>query len=302
MKTLQQVGERGLIRLLVPGLPRRADVVVPAGDDCAVVRLDERWDGVAKSDAVVEGVHFEPDAAAARIGHKALARVLSDFAAMGAEPQFVLVNLVAAPGTPVRRIQQVYGGLTRLARAWRVAVVGGETVTGPTLELHVFGWGRVPRGCAVLRSGARPKDVLYVTGALGGSILGRHLRFAPRLREGQWLRARGDVSAMIDISDGLATDLRHLARASRVGVVMEPGAVPVSVAARRLRDARSPLEHAWSDGEDFELLFTVPPPRAAAMEQAWSRRFSTPLTRLGHLTRTRGLTGVPASEGYEHFR
>lgn len=302
MTTLHQLGERGLIRLLVPGLPRRPNVVVPAGDDCAVVRLDARWDGVAKSDAVVEGVHFEPAAPAARIGHKALARVLSDFAAMGAEPHFVLVNLVAPASTPVRRIQQVYAGLNRLARAWDVAVVGGETVTGPALELHVFGWGRVPRNRAVLRSGAQPDDVLFVTGSLGGSILGHHLRFAPRLREGQWLRARGGVTAMLDISDGLATDLRHLFEASRVGGVVDADAVPVSAAARRLRDDQTALQHAWSDGEDFELLFTVSAHRAAALEKAWARAFPLRLTRLGRITRVRAQTGLPAAHGYEHFR
>jgi thiamine-monophosphate kinase len=132
-----------------------------------------------KSDAVVEGVHFETDAPAARIGHKALARVLSDFAAMGAEPQHVLVNLVAPPSTPVRRRAGVCG-LNRLARRWGVAVVGGETVSGPALELHVFGSAGCRAGVPCCASGARANDVVFVTGALGGSILGHHLRVCPR--------------------------------------------------------------------------------------------------------------------------
>ncbi len=301
MKTLKQIGERGLIRLLVPGLPGRPDLLVPAGDDCAVIRLDARWDGVLKSDAVVEGVHFEPDAPAARIGHKALARVLSDFAAMGAEPQHILVNLVASAHTPVQRIRQVYAGLNRLARRWGVAVAGGETVTGPGLELHVFGYGRVPRGQAVLRSGARAGDALYITGSLGGSILGRHLSFTPRLREGQWLRAHGGVTGMIDVSDGLATDLRHLAEASGVGVVVDEARLPVSAAARKLRDGKTALQHAWTDGEDFELLFTVPAARSRALETAWEKMFPLRLTRLGDVIRTPVLVGVPATQGYEHF-
>ena len=302
MKTLQHIGERGLIRRLLSGLPGRPDLLVPAGDDCAVVRLDARWDGVLKSDAVVEGVHFEPGAPAARIGHKALARVLSDFAAMGAEPQHVLVNLVAPPATPVRRIEQVYAGLNRLARRWRVAVAGGETVSGPALELHVFGFGRIPRGRAVLRSGARPGDVLYVTGALGGSLLGRHLTFSPRLREGQWLRSGRWSTAMIDVSDGLATDLRHLAEASGVGVEVDPACVPVSAAARKLSDRKTARQHAWCDGEDFELLFAVPARRAARLEAAWKKAFPLRLTRLGVVTTARTLAGVPAADGYEHFR
>lgn len=302
MSTLRQIGERALIRALLPGLPRRPDLVVPAGDDCAVIRLDARWDGILKSDAVVEGVHFEPDAPAARIGHKALARVLSDFAAMGAEPQHVLVNLVAPPSTPVRRIRQVYAGINRLARRWGVAVAGGETVTGPVLELHVFGYGRVPRGRAVLRSGARAGDVLYGTGSLGGSLSGRHLAFPPRLREGQWLRSRGGVTAMMDVSDGLATDLRHLVEASGVGAVVTPDGVPVAAAARKLRDGKTPLQHAWCDGEDFELLFTVPAARSRALELAWKRAFPLRLTRLGVVTRKQDLVGCPSAEGFEHFR
>ncbi len=300
--TLRQLGERGLIRRLLPGLPGRPDLLVAAGDDCAVVRVDARWDGVLKSDSVVEGVHFRPEARPELIGHKALGRVLSDFAAMGAEPQHVLVNLVAAPETPVRRIEKVYAGLNRLARAWGVSVAGGETVSGSDLELHVFGFGRVPRGSAVLRSGARAGDLLYVTGTLGGSILGRHLRFLPRLREGQWLAAGGWATAMMDVSDGLATDLRHLLEASGVGAQLEPGAVPVSAAARRMRDSRSALEHAWADGEDFELLFTVAARRRLAFARAWKRAWPLRVTCLGVVTGERAVSGLPVASGYEHFR
>lgn len=302
MKTLGEIGERALLERLLPRLPGRPDLIVPAGDDCAVVRLGPKWDGLLKSDAVVEGVHFLADAPAQKIGHKALARVLSDFAAMGAEPQHALVNLVAPAATPVHRIEQVYQGLARLARRWGVSLAGGETVRGPVLELHVFASGRVAHGRAVLRAGAQPGDVIYVTGSLGGSILGRHLNFAPRLREGQWLAARGWATAMIDISDGLATDLRHLAEASGVGAQIEPGRVPVSAAARRLRDGRTPQEHAWCDGEDFELLFTVPARRCGAFEKAWLRVFPLRLSRLGVMTRALTLAGVPAARGYEHFR
>ena len=302
MKTLHQIGERALIRRLLPTLPTRPDLVVPAGDDCAVVRWMGRWDAVLRSDSVVEGVHFLPDAPPARVGHKALARVLSDFASMGAEPQHVLVNLVAPPATPVRRIEQLYAGLSRLARRWGVAVAGGETVSGQALELHVFGLGRVPRGRAVLRSHARPGDAVFVTGTLGGSILGRHLTFAPRLREGLWLQAGGWARAMIDVSDGLATDLRQLAEASGVGVTVDPGSVPVSAAARRMADGLSAEAHAWRDGEDFELLFTVPARRVAAFAKAWPRAFPLRITRLGTITRSRELQGLPDGQGYEHFR
>lgn len=308
---MKHIGEDALIRRLKRLLPGRADVVAGIGDDCAVVRTGRRdaFDLLLKSDPVIEGVHFTGTTPAKAIGHKALGRVLSDIAAMGGEPLWVLIDLVAPASVPVKRIEGIYRGLAKLARRYGVAIVGGDTSRGKTLELHVFAVGRILRGRAVLRSGAKPGDSLYVTGSLGGSGQGRHLSFEPRLAEGQWLAAGKWATAMMDVSDGLATDLRRLIAASGTGAVIEAARVPVSPAAKRLLDRRAPLEHALSDGEDFELLFTVSPRKAAAFEAAWRRRFRLACTRIGELIRRPGLleienNGIPTPlkiRGYEHF-
>lgn len=310
----RSLAENAIVARLTRRLPSRPDVVIGAGDDCAVVRggSGEAADWLLKSDPVIEGVHFLASASPADVGHKALGRVLSDIAAMGGEPLWVVVDLVLRDGCDAIWARQAYAGLTRLARRTGVAVVGGDTSRGAARELHVFGVGRVPCGSAVLRSGARAGDALYVTGRLGGSLAGRHLRFEPRLAEGAWLREHGWATAMMDLSDGVAADLPRLAAASRVGARIEREAIPVSVAARQAaaRDGRPAWRHALCDGEDFELMFTVRGSRADAFERAWRRRFRLPCTRIGVMTGRRGRLEMAAAgrcarmdaKGYEHFR
>ena len=312
MTSLRDMGENRLIARLARLLPSGAGVIAGVGDDCAVVRTGRRdpFDLLLTSDPVIEGVHFAAGAPAAGIGHKAIGRVLSDIAAMGGEPLWALIDLVAPARTPVARIESVYRGATRLARKAGLTIVGGDTACGPALELHVFAVGRVPRGRAVLRSGARPGDTIYVTGTLGGSGAGRHLRFAPRLAEGKWLRERGFVSSMMDLSDGLATDLPRLITASGVGAGLVAGRIPVSPAARRAAGRKTPLEHALGDGEDFELLFTVPRRMTVAFERAWRRAFRLPCPSIGvitghtgkiELTHGDGRRSLLTARGYEHF-
>ena len=306
---VSDVGEGPLIRRLARLVPGRADVVKGIGDDCAVVRTGRRdpFDLLLKSDPIIEGVHFTADARAEAVGHKALARVLSDIAAMGGEPLWALIDLVAPATASVARLEGLYRGIARLARRHGVAIVGGDTSKGSTLELHVFAVGRLPKGSAVLRSGARKGDGLYVTGRLGGSGAGRHLTFAPRLAEGVWLRQAGWATAMMDLSDGLATDLRRMSEASGVGAILDPRRIPVSAAARKM--GGSSLLHALSDGEDFELLFTVPARRQDAFEEAWRRKFTLRCSRIGEMggepgaLGCRSATGITALDirGYEHF-
>lgn len=308
---VKQIGEDGLIRRLKRLLPGRADVVVGIGDDCAVVRTGrhDAFDLLLKSDPVIEGVHFTSHNNARDVGHKALGRVLSDIAAMGGDPLWVLVDLVTPETVSVARIEGMYRGMASLARRHGVVIVGGDTSRGKTLELHVFAVGRVARGKAILRSGAKPGDILFVTGRLGGSLQGRHLRFEPRLDEGKWLVAQGWARAMMDLSDGLATDLRRMMAASGTGAVIEGARVPVSAAARRIKGRRSPLEHALADGEDFELLFAVPRRKAVQFEAAWRRHFRLGCTRIGEMTKhpgrldieTQGVRVELKARGYEHF-
>lgn len=324
----QQLGEDNLIRRLKRLVPGRTDVITGIGDDCAVVRTGRRdpYDLLLKSDPVIEGVHFLPEAKGAAIGHKALGRVLSDLAAMGGEPLWILVNLVSPPTGSVAHIEAIYKGLARLARRYGAAIVGGDTSSGKVLEVHVFAVGRVCRGKAVLRSGARAGDALYVTGTLGGSGLGRHLTFEPRLAEGRWLCDSGLVTAMMDVSDGLATDLRRMAAASGTGAVLDRSCIPISPAALRMdQKSASPhsqlstrnfqpatlnsLEHALADGEDFELLFTVPRRKVKLFESAWCKAFRLPCTRIGEMTAKPGKVELRDGKcceeltlhGYEHF-
>ena len=313
MKTVRDIGENRLIERLTRYLPGRSDVVAGVGDDCAVVRTGrgDPFDLLLTSDPVIEGVHFLPDAAPERVGHKAVGRVLSDIAAMGGEPLWALVDLVVPANTPVQWIEDVYRGAGRLARRHGLAIVGGDTSAGPTRELHVFAVGRVPKGAAILRSGARPGDAIYVTGRLGGSDAGRHLTFEPRLAEGQWLRAGRWATAMMDLSDGLATDLPRMLKASGAGATLDAARIPVSAAAKRqAAAARTALQRALTDGEDFELLFTVREAGTAAFEKAWAQRFRLPCARIGIVTKTQGAIELMLQDGhrknmrgrgFEHF-
>ena len=304
--TLSDLGEIPLISRIRGRLSVCSDVVTGVGDDCAVVRLTEEADEdlVLKSDPVIRGHHFLPDADPQLVGHKALGRVLSDIASMGARPRWILVDLVAPGDTPVDYIDGVYTGMSALAQKHGCAIIGGDTCKGESLELHVFGCGTLPRGTARLRSGAKPGDIIRVTGKLGGSLLsGSHLSFEPRVREGSWLRSH--VNAMIDISDGLASELWHLADESAAHLILDPSTVPFSEAARGTDD---PLAHALHDGEDFELLFTLSESEDLSFDSRWQEAFpNLPCTRIGRVAShgtasvtTPDGTSIPRS-GFDHF-
>ena len=309
------MNEFELIHRLTRSLPTNPAVVVGAGDDCAVldVGIPDRL-LLFKTDAVVEGVHFTPETAPERIGHKALCRCLSDIAAMAGTPTAALVT-IGLPGTfKPDAVEAIYAGLNALARRHLVAVVGGETTTNPGgifISVALLGW--VPRGKGVLRSGAEVGDVIFVTGELGGSLGGKHLDFEPRLAEARWLAREFSLHAMLDVSDGLAGDLRHILTASRVGAELLTTAIPISREARRAAKAGSaakpPLVAALTDGEDFELLFTVASRDAVPVLDAWKKQFpGLALTCIGKIKEGEGITlrdkqGVRplTAHGYVHF-
>lgn len=309
------MNEFELIARLTPGLASNASVVVPAGDDCAVLDLGIPGRLVLfKTDAVVEGIHFTTDAPPEQVGHKALARALSDIAAMGGVPTAALVTLALPREFDAGRVERIYAGLNATARRYGVAIVGGETSTNPErLLLSIALLGTVERERCVRRAGAKDGDALFVTGELGGSLAGRHLEFEPRLAEARWLTEHFPVHAMIDLSDGLAGDLRHLLHAGNVGAELHSTAIPVSRAAklkaRAESSAKPPLLAALTDGEDFELLFTVPSRQAVPLTDAWKQQFpKLRLSCIGRITAAPGLRlrdhhGVrPLTEhGYTHF-
>ena len=304
MTTLRDIGENGLLRAILPRLPQRPDVLVGPGDDCAVVRVPRSpHDWLLTTDPVIENRHFLPDAPPRLVGRKAIARAVSDVAAMGGAPLWILVNLVAPAHTPVARIRSLYAGLVAAARKWNLSILGGDTAEGSALELHVTCVGQVPRGTALLRSGGRPGDLLFVTGSLGGSYLAgsrRHFLFEPRLQAGQFLASGKFASAAMDISDGLATDLPRLLDASRCGAQIDFSSVPISPASRK---TSSPLRHALCDGEDFELLFSVPPRKLSRFRSEWSAQFpKLPATQIGVLLPNPSVRPTFELDGFEHFR
>jgi thiamine-monophosphate kinase len=309
--TLAAIGEQALIARLTRRLSLPDAVVVGPGDDCAVVRpaAGTCEDLLLTSDPVIENVHVAHGTAGADVGHKAVGRVLSDIAAMGGTPLWLLIDLVAPPACPVAWVEEVYRGATALARRCGAAIVGGDTAAGACAQLHVFGVGSVARGRALLRSGARPGDALFVTGSLGGSAAGKHLHFEPRLREGRFLLDW--ATAAMDISDGLGTDLRTLMRASGTGCRLRAASLPLSDAV--LSAATTPVDavrRALCDGEDFELLFTVPSDRCEPFLAAWRNENLAPVSRIGRVTAaTAGIKIEDESgrvrpfdaRGYEHF-
>jgi thiamine-monophosphate kinase len=309
------MNEFELISRLTRSLPTNPLVVVGAGDDCAVLDagVPDRL-LLFKTDAVVEGVHFTPETAPEKIGHKALGRCLSDIAAMAGTPAAALVTIALPRTFDPGFVEAIYTGMTDLARRYGVAIVGGETTTNPGGTLiSVAMLGFVPRGKGVLRSGAEAGDAIFVTGELGGSLGGKHLEFEPRVAEAQWLAQHFTIHALLDVSDGLAGDLRHILAASHVGAELNAASIPVSREARRAAkassSAKAPLLAALSDGEDFELLFTVASRDAVPLLDAWRKQFpKLPLTCIGKIKAGEGITirdkqgvGPLTAHGYVHF-
>jgi thiamine-monophosphate kinase len=297
------------------------------GDDCAVLRPRAGYEICVTTDFSLEGRHFRrewhpPQSA----GHRCLARGLSDLAAMGADPLAVFLSLAVPARAPASWVDGFLKGLLALARTQDVPLAGGDTAESPHgIAADIVAVGQVPPGAARMRSGARPGDALYVTGALGGAAaelralsqepakfrhftraggLHPHLYPEPRLEAGR--RLRRIATAMIDISDGLSTDLMHLCRASGVAADLEEESLPVHPLALKEPDA---MRLALHGGEDYELLFT-----AAAKARVPRRIGAVPVTRIGTMRRegrgtplikmrTRNGGTVPLqAQGWEHFR
>jgi thiamine-monophosphate kinase len=289
---LSELGEDAVVQRLTRSLRLNGRVKLGAGDDCAVVKTDGGLQ-LLKSDCVIEGIHFLPETDPKWIGWKAMCRSISDIAAMGGTPLDALVTLAVRPDTEFKWLKRVYTGLEAAAKIYGVNLVGGETAKSPgPFFLSVTLTGTVDHGKYVGRSGGRTGDWLYVTGRLGGSIGGRHLRFRPRVAEARWLVSRFPVHAMIDLSDGLATDLPRLAIASRLGFEVDLENLP-------LHRGSSP-ENGLRDGEDYELLFALPSAARKRLETEWRLKFPTlRLTAIGRLVEN-GRTRF-SEKGYDHF-
>ena len=331
--TFREMGEFEFIeRIAAAGLSRTGDVRRGIGDDCAVISCGRERVRLITTDLMVEGVHFEVGASdAGSLGHKLLAVNLSDVAAMGGEPGEALVSLAVPPDFDVDYMERVYGGLRALASRFGVNVVGGDTTrsTGP-LVMNLTLTGEMDQDRVCYRSGARPGDLIYVSGTLGDSaaglklamggeiglsaddrkfLLGRHHRPVPRVALGQALAASGAVTSMLDLSDGMASDLRHICRQSGVSAVIRESEIPVSPAFRRFCELSTPGARSLpiTGGEDYELLFTASPGGRREIDAlaAGSR-----IRRLGwieagdgriHLEDARGARTELKTRGFEHF-
>lgn len=322
--------EAEIIAFLARRFPAGGIVRVGIGDDAAVLAGDARRDWVVTTDLLIENVHFvrgwQP---ASAVGWKALARSLSDIAAMGATPRAALVALAVPGDTSSAWVKDFFAGVDSLARRYRVQVVGGDLSSAPQVVADVQVLGQVTKGRAVLRSGACPGDVIFVSGTLGLSalwllILRRRLIVLdevalrasrvhhlpqPRVALGQMLARRHGVRAMIDISDGLSTDLGHICQASGVGARIFAENIPAvqlsPLLARRLKTTA--LELALHGGEDYELLFTLPKKQAARLPRKLA---GVKLSAIGEITRDRRVLLVDAAgrarrlapHGWNHFR
>lgn len=287
--------EDSFVQDLCAQWPANKSIHTGPGDDCALLQSDLKgWLDVIKTDAVVQEVHFTMQMLPRQIGRKALARVLSDFAAMGATPTAAVVAVGIPSEDLFPFIKKTYQGMASLAAQYNVALLGGETTQSAQLTFCVSAIGKVKAPKAVLRSTAKESDLIYVTGKLGGSFPKRHLTFTPRLAEGQWLAAHGFASAMMDLSDGLGKDLPRLAKASSLSFEIEPSALPLN--------AGSSAENALNDGEDYELLFTVPVKYAKRLEEKWP--FKTKLTCVGRMLPkgAPNITGGLKINGFDHLK
>ena len=309
------MNEFELIARLTKTLPTNESVVTGAGDDCAVLDLGVPDKLILfKTDAVVEGIHFTRETAPEKIGRKALARCLSDIAAMAGTPTAALVTIALPKNFDAEFVAQIYAGLNALAEKHAVAIVGGETTTNPErILISIALLGTVARGKHILRSGAKVGDAIFVTGELGGSRAGKHLEFEPRLAEARWLADHFQIHALMDLSDGLAGDLPHLLKASQVGAQLLKSAIPVSRAAKmRAKEnsaAKPAVLAALTDGEDFELLFTIASKHAVKLLDAWKKNF--PELKLSCIGKIGGGEGILLRDktgshklnahGYVHF-
>jgi len=301
---IKDLGEIKLIKRLAKGVRLDRSVIKGIGDDTAVIAWKRGSYLLYTCDMLVEDVHFKRAAATPfQIGWKAMGRTISDIAAMGGVPRYALVSCAIDPGLPVSYADGIYKGMKALTNKFGINLVGGDTCRSKKIAIDVSLIGEVERKNLVTRCGAKPGDLILVTGAIGGSVKGKHLTFMPRLDEARSLVKKFKLNAMIDVTDGLLLDLWRILDASGAGARIHQSLIPVS-------DEADSFEKALSDGEDFELLFTMSPLEARRFFKTQLVRMKTPVTLIGEVTDKRdgfrlvmedGKQEKVTPEGYVHF-
>lgn len=293
--TVGALGEDEVVERLSGMLTPGTNVIAGPGDDCAVIDTGALLWQLLKTDCLIEGVHFQAGTNPRLVGRKAINRVLSDIAAMGGSPGEALVTLVVDPERSIEEIEGWYEGMIASAAEWGCHIVGGETSRLPFrgAVISVSMTGKVSPDQCVFRTGAKSGDIIAVTGRLGGSFVSeRHLTFSPRLAEAQWLVSHAKPTAMMDLSDGLGSDLPRLTKASGKGYRVDSSTIPCHVGI-------SPAE-AVCDGEDYELLLTFAPDLFRMIRPEWEKAFpATSLTAIGEVTE---FTNEELPSGWDHFR
>lgn len=292
MKNMQ---EFEYIKWLRSQISRSKEVLVGLGDDAAILKSHDRT--LLTVDMLMDGVHFNLSKTSPElIGRKALAVNLSDIAAMAGEPIAALVSFAVPRKNGSFIAKKIFTGIKNLADIYNVSIIGGDTNSwnGP-LVISITVCGKVTNRREVLRSGAKPGDSIFVTGMLGGSILGKHLSFKPRVKEALAIHKQCKLHSMIDLSDGLISDLRHILEESHCGAVLDLSRIPISAAAKRMIKTHAShkfiskdLIHALTDGEDFELCFTLPQKDSEKLKKV-ATRLKLKVTMIGEIMAKKGL-------------
>jgi len=307
------MGEFSFIQWIRKRQKRRKDVILGIGDDCAAINVSSDRMCLITTDMLVDGTHFDLKKCSVRdVGRKAIACSISDMAAMGCQATVAVISICFPDHTTEKFAQELYKGIWSIADKYDIGIVGGDIISGDSpLCINVTMLGRDDGLKPVKRSGARVGDKILVTGTLGGSLLGKHLYFEPRIKEGIVLNKNFSIHAMIDISDGLTADLNHILEESHVGAILYEDCIPVSPDAVKIskQTGQTPFFHALSDGEDYELLMTLS--RSQAKKVMKSPLFKKGICScIGEVVRGNGIQMRFSDgkirrvkpRGYEHFK
>ncbi len=304
--------EFSFIKWIRSNLKKDKNIIIGIGDDCASIRVNGDKMLIVTTDMLVEGTHFDlKKHTPGEIGSKSIACSISDIAAMGCSAKYAVVSICFPYETKTKFAKELYLGIKEMADAYNIKIIGGDIVSSKkTVVINVTMYGKDEGLKTISRSGAEEGDAIMITGALGGSILGKHITFKPRLKEGLLLNKKFNINSMIDVSDGLTADLGHILDESGVGAILYEDEIPISADAKRLarKTGLSALHHALHDGEDYELLFTLSDKESEKLLA--SRTFPALVSKIGHINKLKGIRMQGTNGklrkikpvGYKHFK